>query len=345
MLQLHVEATRTCLQRLLTCLRIVGLNLRSSLSLNWSTLRTDLREYIASLNADALLELAKWARLSPYSVKIARTGDGPDIFLLRRDIMPYEGCLPVIASRHIINEIGALHGFTGLCALSGMEVVRRSPDGFLDTRTWLFEYLCHTMLSSGSSVYLPRLSLSQCFPAGACKRKGALKVAHLCAPRSMETFVSRSTPPFDPDVYHITEILVDGTLHAILHARPDNVMSTPVSSAALSAATADQRRKLRPRVRAADTMNDRPSKRRRAADQRIVMFLQVIYRTSPQFTNDGLRKLEDIMHTDTDAEYHYVFVTAKDTALDLSAVPPQWPSRLKWYHLSVDIDIDGDHFT
>ncbi|VDB88545.1 unnamed protein product [Peniophora sp. CBMAI 1063] len=343
-LQCHIKATTQCLQQLMTCLRVAGINLRSSLSLDSSTLRSELREYISGLTTKSLAEFANRARLSRSQVKVARPGEGPDIVLLRREMTPAEACLPVIASRHILGEISTSHGFAGLSILKNMEAVRRTLDGFLDTRTWLFEHLCHALLSSESPEPLPGTTLSQCFPDGASKRKGALKMAHLCVSRTLETFDVRAMCPFDPEIYHIVETLADGTLHALLHARPHQASRKPGDRVA-PAVAADQTRKLRPRVRTAEVVDDRLTKRRKLpADRRFIIFMQIICGTSPELTNDGLRQLEDIMLRDADAEYYYVFVTAKEAVLDLSIIPPHWINRLKWYHLSMDVTVDGGHF-
>ncbi|KZV64769.1 hypothetical protein PENSPDRAFT_757010, partial [Peniophora sp. CONT] len=344
-LQLHIEATRACLQQLLVCLRIAGLNLRLVLSLDASVLRVSLRDHISRLSADLLSQLAQQARFSPYPVETARMEEnGSALFSLRRDMTTYEACLPVIASRHIVGEIGEIHGYAGLSALRSMEVVRHSPDGFLDTNIWIFEHLCHVMLSSGSPEHLPRLRLSRCFPLGAYKSKGALKMAHLCAPRSRRAFDLRSPSSFDTAGYHYIETLADGTVHAILHARRDNVSSQPDHLAQLDpAVSAQQRQKLRPRVHVAEAVHDRPSKRRKTlADRRIIIFMQVVCGICPQVTDDGLRRLENTMQSSPDSEYCFVFVTEKDTAPDLSSVSLSWLNRFKWYHLFANVDSDID---
>ncbi|VDB87365.1 unnamed protein product [Peniophora sp. CBMAI 1063] len=342
---LHVDiaATRTSLQQLLTCIRIAGLNLRFCLSLDPSTLRGDLRDYIASLSTVRLSEMAARARFSPHSTEIARQDDGPDIFLLRREIITFEACLPTIASRHILSEIGSFHGFPGLSALEDMEVVKRCPDGFSESKQWLFEHRCHMLLMSGTSDNPSRFTLSQCFPPGAPRRKGALKAAHICPSRNLNAFNPRTSSSFDTDVYHYIDILVDGTLHAIVHARPDVRSSrkiTPASDSTLR----EQRRKLRPRDGDRASRAVGPTRRSRlTAARRFLIFLQIVFGSSPQFTDDGMERIDRIIQSDADAEYFFVFITAPDYVLDLSVIPLPWLNRVKWYQLSVTMAAEGDH--
>lgn len=178
-LQLCVAPTRQRLQQLLTCLLRAGPNTRFCYSLDESALSVPLREYLVSLSPPKLLEFAAKAHIRTSRACVARADSGPDLFLFRRDLVGFEDLCPIIATRWVMSEIYRLHVISGVTALRSMEVVRCHRDSLLQSRAWIFEHLCHALLLQETSKNLSRLALSQCFPFGASRRKGALKISHL----------------------------------------------------------------------------------------------------------------------------------------------------------------------
>ncbi|VDB88547.1 unnamed protein product [Peniophora sp. CBMAI 1063] len=224
-----------------------------------------------------------------------------------------------------------------------MEAVQHPHDGFPESRRWLSEYLCHSVLAVGSPDWLSRLILKQVFPLGASKRKGALRLTHICTPRVMTIWNPIDLPPFDPAQYRVVEVLADGGLHALVHITPVVPLSpiTSVPRASRSSAVVERRHTLRSRKQGPVVEEkQRPGKKRKTVgERRFTVFIQVNVASSPCSTIDGAARLLELVVGDIESEYFFVFVTAKDEVLDPSTIPDFLLHRFKWYHLSIDSDM------
>ncbi|VDB87366.1 unnamed protein product [Peniophora sp. CBMAI 1063] len=152
-LQLRIKPAKQCLLQLLKCLAIAGPNLRACLSLDAHALRASLERSILSVSPHTLLDLAETASFAPaYLIDVARATSIIGLFSYRK--VPekgWEGILPAIASRPVIGYVSEMHGLSGLSALRSMQAAQDPPDGFVQTREWLFEHICHSILMDGTS--------------------------------------------------------------------------------------------------------------------------------------------------------------------------------------------------
>ncbi|VDB88546.1 unnamed protein product [Peniophora sp. CBMAI 1063] len=331
-----VKPTRPHLRRILENVHMFGRSFGTFASDNL-IMRTDLADYITGLSPAHLFTLAHKASFGLHFQEVMRSGAGPDLFSLKRDIAAHEGFIPTIASRFVLSEVARLHGLAGLSGLRSMDVVQRELDGYQESGHWLREFIAHCLLSEGSVEHLARCQLEQIFPFGASKRRGALKISHICSKRTLEVTTGEFPSTLAPSSYYVIGPLVHSTFHAVVYAQPDST-SRIGRLASPHAASPEQRRKLRPRTEVSYALDQRIGRKRKpSADRRLVLFLQVTASSVHGLTDEGLDRLKRNMDADADAEYSFVFVTGKGRSLDLSMIPEVWAKRLLWYKVSVDI--------
>ncbi|KZV66194.1 hypothetical protein PENSPDRAFT_689224 [Peniophora sp. CONT] len=326
-----------------------------------------LHAYIASMSSSDLSQLAERTKYASRNhPRLLLSGLDCDIFVLRRfEENGAECLLPTLSSRHITGQLREHLGFASLYDLRDMLVVRKPPDGMLDTRLWLFEHLSHDLLSNGLIGEEEEDSRahywSQVFPPKAKRTKGALSLQHLSRPRTIHLYEEELPSPLDVESYYIAHVLPNSGFHALVHAVPfprkrqaasQDLGHRPVTrrlaevQARHSAATHVSARRRSSRSVAAtataapEPRDERsPKKPRLKHERRFVVFAQMEPHGILRLTEEDIRRLCATMASDPVAEYFFVLVTLLDVDCDFSAVPSSLVNRLKWYHLQIDLDL------
>ncbi|VDC06162.1 unnamed protein product [Peniophora sp. CBMAI 1063] len=320
-------------------------------------LHASLRTYVSELSPTRMQRFPVLAVRGYDFPDLLRSDDGPDIFALRRDYhdVSTEEFIPVFASRYVMSELQRQSAFTDLYNLREMEVVREPPDDMEHSRLWLFEYLCHALLSEGGKPDATFAKLTPCFAEIGDK----LLLEHVFRPRSIHTLETDPPRGASPEAYFVVRDLRDATFHSISFLTPYSKRALPVvgpqTDRALTRGLARQlasstqtqgsapTRVTRSTRRAREPIPEalaRPSIRRPRlkAERRFVVVYQMLLDRRPTLTTLGLEYLDSIRNTDSYAQYFFVFVTIRGQGLDLDSFTEALIARFKWYHLEVDLD-------
>lgn len=325
--------------------------------------RQSLSDYVAGFSLDQRVRLARLPISGHKYSDLLREDDGPDILTLCRNNTNNNGSLiAVVASRRAMGELREHFDFDDFFELRDMGVVVGPPDNLLETRSWLFEHLCHSIISEGRVTIDGRqiCSLSQRHPLDSEQKPGVLRLSHVVRPRTIH-YYDNDPAAFDPSIYCVPRFLFDTALHAVTYVRPFSTkrraprllnpsaqpgpvtrqMAKRLAASAPGLARTTRSSKRSPDAGIGKCAESLVKKPRLKSEKRSVIFYQMVLRVPPDLT-ETLPSMERIMSLDPYADYSIIFVTLKDKELDMSFVPVPWTDRLQWYQL--EIDIDFPHF-
>ncbi|KZV69035.1 hypothetical protein PENSPDRAFT_753691 [Peniophora sp. CONT] len=327
-----------------------------------------LEDYLDHLDAETVDLISRLASADwQFPGCIRLLSDEPDILILRCNLgASPEALVAVLPSRYIANKLRQHLSFESLRSLTNMGIIQSPADGLSGSRYWLFEQLCHAILSTGDPDLLNHhiLRLAPCHPLDSAAKAGSLRQSHFSHSRTIQSFEA-NPPPFDPAIYCVPHLLPDAAFHAIMYSLPfasrrdpaqqDNAHRPVTRQAAKRAAAASalsgaagrpttparmtrSTKRARQSSEADDARSPSPLKKPKLkSEKRAVVFLQMMLHAAPDLPESGLERIRHIMDIDPFAEYSMVFVTLKDEEVDLSAIPAPWTDKLKWYQLEIDL--------
>ncbi|VDB85329.1 unnamed protein product [Peniophora sp. CBMAI 1063] len=298
--------------------------------------------YFKTLKEDVFLSIAHLPLQDWDFTGCVRSDPSPDLLVLRRSPTRFPGAMiAVIASRHAAVALRECLDFGTLLAFTNMGAVQFPADDLSDSRVWLFEQLCHSLITSPSSELQSRHihTFLPWQPVNSPKADGTLELGHLLQPRRVVYF-DADLPGFDTGTYAVPLTLLDTYPHAILYVQleeNDRDLADPRTASEQTSLSSQ-------RDKGSDSRKDKRSGRRSSQTPHpggmgkvAVVLVQVLLHGAADMSPGGWAYIDRIIDVDPRPKYCLVFVTLKGQELDWSAIPDHLVGCLTCYQLQVDL--------